>query len=172
MSSDSVVLVGLDVHKDSIMVAYSVGFGDVENLGKISPRATDIDRLCQGMQSKASQVMFVYEAGPCGYGLHRQLTGKGHECMVCAPTLIPRKPGERVKTDRRDAIKLVRSLRAGDLSAVHVPTVEDEAFRDLARAWSAARHDLKQARQRLKSFLLSHGVQYSGRANWGPAHRR
>jgi transposase len=86
--------------------------------------------------------------------------------------LIPRKPGDRVKTDRRDAIKLVRSLRAGDLSAVHVPTVEDEAFRDLARAWSSTRDDLKQARQRLKSFLLSHGVQCSGRANWGPAHRR
>src|ERR1700680_2906810 len=84
MSSDSVVLVGLDVHKDSIVVAYSVGFGDVENLGKISPRATDIDRLCKRMQSKASQVMFVYEAGPCGYGLHRPLTGKGHQCMVCA----------------------------------------------------------------------------------------
>ena len=92
--------------------------------------------------------------------------------MVCAPSLIPRKPGERVKTDRRDAIKLVRSLRAGDLSAVHVPTVEDEAFRDLARAWSTAKDDLKQARQRLKSFLLSHGVHYSGRPNWGPAHRR
>jgi len=91
---------------------------------------------------------------------------------VCAPSLIPRKPGERVKTDRRDAIKLVRSLRAGDLSAVHVPTVEDEAFRDLARAWSAAREDLKAARCRLKSFLLSHGVHYLGRPDWGATHRR
>jgi transposase len=172
MSSDSVVLVGLDVHKDSIMVAYSVGFGDVENLGKISPRATDIDRLCKRMQSKASQVMFVYEAGPCGYGLHRQLTGKGHQCMVCAPSLIPRKPGERVKTDRRDAARLVRSLRAGDLSPVHVPTIEDEACRDLVRAWGAAKQDLKQARQRLKAFLLVHDVRYTGRADWGPAHRR
>jgi transposase len=92
--------------------------------------------------------------------------------MVCAPSLIPRKPGERVKTDRRDAIKLVRSLRAGDLSAVYVPSVEDEAFRDLARAWVSAKDDLKRARQRLKAFLLSHGVGYTGCADWGPSHRR
>ncbi|MFM0213949.1 IS110 family transposase, partial [Paraburkholderia sediminicola] len=104
--------------------------------------------------------------------LYRQLVNKGFECMVCAPSLIPRKPGERVKTDRRDAIKLVRSLRAGDLSAVHVPDVEDEAFRDLARAWSSAREDLGQARRRLKSFLLAHDVRYSGRADWSAAHRR
>lgn len=92
--------------------------------------------------------------------------------MVCAPSLIPKKPGERVKTDRRDAVKLVRSIRAGDLSAVCVPTVEDEAFRDLARAWMTAKDDLRQARQRLKSFLLAHDVRYAGHADWGPAHRR
>jgi len=172
VNNDSTVFVGLDVHKDSIVAAYSVGFGEIEILGKIAPRATDIDRLCKRMQSKASNVVFVYEAGPCGYGLHRQLTAKGYPCMVCAPSLIPRKPGERVKTDRRDAAKLVRALRAGDLSPVHVPTVEDEAFRDLVRAWGAAKQDLKQARQRLKAFLLVHDVRYSGRANWGPAHRR
>lgn len=92
--------------------------------------------------------------------------------MVCAPSLIPKKPGKRVKTDRRDAIRLVRSLRAGDLSAVYVPGVEDEAFRDLARAWASARDALRHARQRLKSFLLVHGIHYVGRADWGPAHRR
>jgi transposase len=172
MENDSTLYVGLDVHKDSITVAYAIGMGDVELLGKIGTTQIEIDRLCKRLQSKARHVRVVYEAGPCGYGLYRRLIAKGFDCMVCAPSLIPRKPGDRVKTDRRDAIKLVRSLRAGDLSAVHVPTVEDEAFRDLARAWSSARDDLKQARQRLKSFLLSHGVQYSGRANWGPAHRR
>jgi transposase len=83
--------------------------------------------------------------------------------MVCAPSLIPRKPGRRVKTDRRDAAKRVRALRAGDLSAEHVPTVEDEAFRDLVRAWGNAKQDLKQARQRLKAFLLVHDVRYCGR---------
>ncbi|PVY17626.1 transposase [Paraburkholderia silvatlantica] len=92
--------------------------------------------------------------------------------MVCAPSLIPRKPGERIKTDRRDAIKLVRLLRTGDLSAVYVPTVDDEAFRDLARAWVSAKDDMKRARQRLKAFLLSHGVRYVGRADRGAAHRR
>ena len=172
MNQDSTLYVGLDVHKDSITVAYATGLDDVELFGKIGTTQTALDRMCKRLQSKARHVHVVYEAGPCGYGLHRRLLEKGFDSMVCAPSLIPRKPGDRVKTDRRDAFKLVRSLRAGDLSAVHVPTGEDEAFRDLARAWSSARDDLKQARQRLKSFLLSHGVQYSGRANWGPAHRR
>ena len=172
MNQDSTLYVGLDVHKDSITVAYATGLDDVELFGKIGTTQTALDRMCKRLQSKARHVHVVYEAGPCGYGLNRRLLEKGFDSMVCAPSLIPRKPGDRVKTDRRDAFKLVRSLRAGDLSAVHVPTGEDEAFRDLARAWSSARDDLKQARQRLKSFLLSHGVQYSGRANWGPAHRR
>jgi transposase len=114
----------------------------------------------------------VYEAGPCGYSVYRYLTGKGHRCMVCAPSLIARKPGDRVKTDRRDAQNLVRALRANDLSAVHVPDATDEAFRDLVRAWAGARVDLRQAKQRLKSFLLVHDTRYTGKANWGDAHRR
>jgi transposase len=172
MEHDSTVYVGLDVHKDSITVAYAIGTGEVELLGKIGTTQADIDRLCKRLQSKGRHIRIVYEAGPCGYGLYRQLVEKGFDCMVCAPSLIPKKPGERVKTDRRDAVKLVRALRAGDLSAVYVPGIEDEAFRDLARAWVTAKDDLKQARQRLKSFLLSHGVRYTGRADWGPAHRR
>jgi transposase len=172
MESDSTLYVGLDVHKDSITVAYAIGMGDVELLGKTGTTQIEVDRLCKRLQAKSMRIYVVYEAGPCGYGLYRRLVEKGFDCMVCAPSLIPRKPGDRVKTDRRDAIKLVRSLRAGDLSAVHVPTVEDEAFRDLARAWSSAREDLKQARCRLKSFLLSHGVHYLGRPDWGPTHRR
>lgn len=172
MQNDSTLYIGLDVHKDSITIAYAKGLGDVELLGKIGTSQIELDRLCKRLCTNATRIYVVYEAGPCGYGLYRHLVAKGFECMVCAPSLIPRKPAERVKTDRRDAIKLVRSLRAGDLSAVHVPSVEDEAFRDLARAWAAAREDLKQARQRLKSFLLSHGVHYLSQANWGPAHRR
>lgn len=171
MEHDSTVYVGLDVHKESITVAYAIGMGEVELLGKTGTTKTDTDRLCKRLQSKGRHVRIVYEAGPCGYGLYRQLMDKGFDCMACAPSLIPKKPGERVKTDRRDSIKLVRALRAGDLSAVYVPSVEDEAFRDLARAWAAAKDDLKHARQRLKSFLLSHGVRYTGSANWGPAHR-
>ena len=172
MENDNTLYVGLDVHKDSITVAYALGTGEVEVLGKIGTTKTDIDRLCKRLQSKARHIRIVYEAGPCGYGLYRQLLQKGFDCIVCAPSLIPKKPGERVKTDRRDAVKLVRSLRAGDLSAVHVPTTEDEAFRDLTRTWVSAKDDLKAARQRLKAFLLSHGVRYEGRADWGPAHRR
>ena len=172
MENDSTLYVGLDVHKDSITVAYALGPGEVEVLGKTGTTQADIDRLCKRLQSKARRIRVVYEAGPCGYGLYRQLVQKGFDCIVCAPSLIPRKPGERVKTDRRDAVKLVRSLRAGDLSAVYVPTVDDEVFRDLARAWVSAKDDLKRARQRVKAFLLSHGVRYTGRADWGPAHRR
>lgn len=172
MEHDSTVYVGLDVHKESITVAYAVGTGDVEVLGRIGTTRGDIDRLCKRLRSKGRHVHVVYEAGPCGYGLYRQLVEEGFECMVCAPSLIPKKPGERVKTDRRDSIKLVRALRAGDLSAVYVPGIEDEAFRDLARAWMTAKNDLKQARQRLKSFLLSHRVRYPGKADWGSSYRR
>ena len=172
MQNDSTLFVGLDLHKDSITVAYALDNGEIQALGKTGTSQTDIDRLCKRLKAKGCHIKVVYEAGPCGYGLQRRLVAKGFECMVCAPSLIPRKPGERVKTDRRDAINLVRLLRSDNPTAVHVPTVEDEAFRDLARAWASARSDVKRARQQLKAFLLSHGVRYTGCANWGAAHRR
>lgn len=143
MMNDSTIYMGLDAHKESIVAAYSIGFGEVQGLGNVGVCARDLDRLCTRMQSKASQVVFVYEAGPCGYGLYRYLTKKGFDCMVCAPSLIARKPGDRVKTDRRDAITLVKALRMGDLTRVHVPDIADEALRDLVRAWSAAKQDLR-----------------------------
>src|SRR5258707_4693317 len=160
MQNVSTLFVGLDVHKESITVSYALDAGEVQVLGKICTTQAEVDRLCKRLQSKAkgARVSVVYEAGPCGYGLQRHLSDKGIECMVCAPTLIPRKPGERVKTDRRDAIKLVRSLRADDLTAVHVPTAEDEAFRDLARVWAKAPDELKGSRQALKGFQLRHAV--------------
>lgn len=172
MRNHSTVFVALDVHQKSIIAAYAVGAGEVQDLGNIGARQCDLDRLCKRMQSKGSQLRFVYEAGPCGYAVYRYLTGKGFDCTVCAPSKIARKPGDRVKTDQRDARKLVRALRMNDLSAVHVPDATDEAFRDLVRVWGAARQDLAKAKQRLKSFLLVHDVRYSGKANWGEAHRR
>jgi transposase len=116
--------------------------------------------------------VFAYKAGPCGYVLYRHLTLKGLECLVVAPSLIPRKAGDCVKTDRRDAMQLARLLRSGDLTPVYVPQVQDEAIRDLSRAREDAVMDLKRARLRLKSFLLRLGLHYVGRATWNDAHRR
>jgi transposase len=168
------LFIGLDVHKDSIAVAY-VAFdhgADVTYLGTIGTRQTDIDQLVRKLQSKAKQLVFVYEAGPCGYWLYRYLSKKGHACGVVAPSLIPKKAGDRVKTDRRDAIQLARLMRSGDLTPVYVPKLEDDAIRDLTRAREDATQDLKAAKFRLKAFLLRHDIRYTGRANWGPAHLR
>lgn len=174
MSHSSTLYVGLDVHKDSIAVAYVAKEHDAEviYLGTIGTRQADIDQLIRKMQSKAKHLVFVYEAGPCGYWLYRYLTKKGHVCWVVAPSLIPKKAGDRVKTDRRDAIQLARLMRSGDLSPVYVPKVEDEAIRDLTRAREDAIRDLKTAKFRLKAFLLRHDIRYTGRAAWGPAHLR
>jgi transposase len=124
------------------------------------------------MQSKAKHLIFVYEAGPCGYWLYRYLTKKSYDCWVVAPSLIPKKPGDRVKTDRRDAVQLARLARSGDLTVVYVPAVEDEAIRDLTRAREDTISDLKSAKFRLKAFLLRQDIRYTGRANWNPAHLR
>jgi len=174
MTQSSTLYVGMDVHKDSIAVAYVVQDhgAEVISLGNIGTRQCDIDKLIRRLQSKSPRLVFVYEAGPCGYWLYRYLTKKGHVCWVVAPSLIPKKPGDRVKTNRRDAIKLARLMRSGDLTPVYVPKVEDEAIRDLCRAREDAIHDLKAAKFRLKAFLLRHDIRYTGRATWGPAHLR
>jgi len=144
----------------------------VISLGAIGTRQCDIDQLIRNMPSKSSQLVFVYEAGPCGYWLYRSLTHKGHVGWVVAPSLIPTKPGNRVNTNRRDAITLARLMRSGDLTPVHVPRVEDEAIRDLCRARDDAIRDLQAAKFRLKALLLRHDIRYTGRAPWGPAHLR
>jgi transposase len=174
MSQSSTLFIGMDVHKDSIAVAYVAQDhgAEVIYLGAIGTRQCDIDQLIRRMQSKAKHLIFVYEAGPCGYWLYRYLTQKGSDCWVVAPSLIPKKAGDRVKTDRRDAVQLARLARSGDLTAVYVPKVEDEAIRDLTRAREDAISDLKDAKFRLKAFLLRQDIRYVGRANWGPAHLR
>ena len=139
-------------------------------VGAIGTRQADLDKLIRRLQAKTPALVFAYEAGPCGYRLHRDLTNQGFDCHVVAPSLIPKKPGDKVKTDRRDAVELARLLRSGDLTPVYVPTVDDEAIRDLCRARDAARLTLKNAKLRLKAFLLRLGLHYVGRADWNDAH--
>jgi len=128
--------------------------------------------LLRKLQSKGKTLHFVYEAGPCGYWLYRYLTKKDLTCWVVAPSQIPKKAGDRVKTDRRDAVQLARLLRSGDLSPVYIPSVEDEAIRDVVRAREDVLKDLKAAKVRLKAFLLRQDIRYEGRANWTAAHLR
>jgi transposase len=130
----------------------------VVSLGTIGTRQCDIDKLIRKLQAKGAPLVFVYEAGPCGYWLYRYLTRQGLSCHVVAPSLIPRKPGDRVKTDRRDAVMLARLMRSGDLTAIYVPTVEDEAIRDLSRGREDALRDLKATKYRLKAFLLRQDI--------------
>jgi transposase len=174
MPHSSTLYVGLDVHKDSIAVAdvSKDHNAEVIYLGPIGTRQRDIDQLVRKLQSKAKRLVFVYEAGPCGYWLYRYFTQKGHLCWVVAPSLIPQKAGDRVKTDRRDAMQLARLMRSGDLTPVYVLKVKDKAIRDLTRAREDALRDLKAAKLRLKAFLLRHDIRYTGRASWGPAHLR
>jgi transposase len=174
MNQSSTLSVGMAVHQESIAVAYVAEehHAEVVYLGTIGTRPCDIDQLIRKMQSKSTHLVFVYEAGPCGYWLYRYLTKKGYVCWVVAPSLIPKKAGDRVKTNRRDAIQVARLMRSGDLTPVDVPQVEDEAIRDLSRAREDALRHLKTAKHRLKACLLRHDIRYTGRATWSPAHRR
>lgn len=170
---DIITYVGLDVHKETIAVALADGGGrgDVRAFGQIVNNPAALSRLLTKLVQPGRALKFCYEAGPCGYGIQRQLTDAGHDCVVVAPSLIPRKPGDRIKTDRRDANNLARLHRAGELSAVWIPDPAHEAMRDLVRARLAAVRSLRQARQQLSGFLLRHGFHY-GRPAWTQMHRR
>lgn len=170
---ETITFVGLDSHKDRISVALAdgAGAGEVRYLGEIDNTPTAVGALVEKLAATHGALAFCYEAGPCGYGVHRQITGLGHDCTVVAPSLIPTRPGDRVKTDRRDAAMLARLHRAGELTAVWVPDAGHEAMRDLARAREAAMDDLRRARQRLGGFLLRHGRVYTGKTSWTKAHR-
>lgn len=173
MENDTTVFVGLDVHKDSITAA-CIGARSSDqpiDLGTLGTQQYAIDRLIKKLSGRG-RLQFVYEAGPCGFWLERYLRDRGEECVIAAPSLIPKRPGDRVKTDRRDARNLALALRAGTLTAVHIPTPEQEAFRDVVRAWQQSKRDITAAKQRLKSFLLRNDIRYTGRATWNAAHRR
>ena len=148
--------VGLDVHAETISVAVAEQDGEIRSLGTIANREESIRKLVKKL-GPTEELRFCYEAGPTGYALYWQLTRMGAKCEVVAPTLVPVKAGDRVKTDRRDALKLARNYRAGELTAVWVPDAAHEALRDLVRAREAAKQDELRARHRLSKFLLRHG---------------
>lgn len=152
----NVRFIGLDVHAETIAVAVAEAGGEVRSLGTIPNRAESVRRLI-GKLGKPASLRVCYEAGPTGYVLYWQLMELGVHCEVVAPTLVPVKAGDRVKTDRRDAEKLARCYRAGDLTAVWVPDAAHEALRDLVRARLAAKRDQLRARHRLGKFLLRQG---------------
>lgn len=164
--------VGLDVHAETIAVAVAEADGEVRALGSIPHRPEAVAKLMRQLGSR-EQLRVCYEAGPCGYVLYWQLTKLGIHCEVVAPTLVPTKPGDRVKTDRRDAAKLARCYRAGDLTAVWVPDAAHEALRDLVRARAVAKQDQLRARQRLGKLLLRRGIRAPEKLKpWTRRHRR
>jgi transposase len=172
MSEVTTAFVGLDVHKDSIAIAVAQpGRAAPQFLGTTGPLLAEVEKALSHCGTPR-ELLIVYEAGPCGYGLVRQLSARGYRCEVIAPTLIPRKPGDRIKTDRRDALALAHFARAGDLTPVVVPQEPDEAIRDLSRAREDAVRARLKARQQLKAMLLRHGQRYTGKSSWTAAHER
>ena len=161
--------VGLDVHAETIAVAVAEAGGEVRSVGIIPNRLESIRKLI-GKLGSAPHLKVCYEAGPTGYVLYWQLTVLGIACEVVAPTLVPTRAGDRVKTDRRDAEKLARCYRAGELTAVWVPDAAHEALRDLVRAREDAKEDLLRRRHRLSKFLLRHGRRYRQGQNWTQRH--
>ena len=174
MREDSEVYVGLDTSKLKISVALAEAGrdGEVRFLGEIDSTPEAVERLVRKLAKRHRRLAFAYEAGPTGYGLQRQIAALGHDCAVVAPSLIPKRPGERVKTNRRDALTLAKLHRAGELTPVWVPDPGHEAMRELVRAREAAMEDLRAKRQHLQSFLLRHGRVFTGRGAWTRAHTR
>ena len=172
MSNLSEAFVAFDTSKlrNAVAIADAGRAGEIRFLGEIDNTAAATAKLVKKLAAKYERLTFCYEAGPTGYGLYRQISSLGHECTVAAPSLIPRKPGNRVKTNRRDALSLVKLLRAGELTAVWVPDRHHEAMRDLTRAREAAVMDLRSKRQQVSAFLLRQGLHYPCKNTWSKAH--
>ena len=158
--------------RNAVAIADAGRAGEVRFVGEIENTGPATAKLVRKLAAKYERLTFCYEAGPTGYGLYRQIKSLGHECIVVAPSLIPKKPGDRVKTNRRDALSLVKLLRAGELTAVWVPDPRHEAMRDLTRARGAAVEDLRGKGQRVSSFLLRRGLHYPGQKTWTKTHMR
>src|ERR1700680_312989 len=173
MSNHSEAFVAFDTSKlrNAVAVADPGLTGEIRFLGEIENTATTTAKLARKLAGKYERLTFCYEAGPTGYELYRQIKSLGHECIVVAPSLIPKKPGDRVKTNRRDAVSLAKLLRADELTAVWVPDCRHEAVRDLTRGRDTAVIDLRSKRQQLSAFLLRQGRWYpAGKKTWTKAH--
>ena len=172
MQDHSEAFVAFDTSKSRNAVAIAEGgrSGEVRFLGEIDNTPEATTKLVRKLAGRYARLTFCYEAGPTGYGLYRQIARMGHTCVVVAPSLIPKRPGDRVKTNRRDALSLARQLRAGELTAVWVPDPRHEAMRDLTRARGTAVVDVRSKRQQVSGFLLRLGRHYSGKKTWTKAH--
>jgi len=170
----SVLHVSLDVHKMSMEVAIAEAgaHGEVRHYGRIGGDLEALDKVTRKLKAKGAELRFAYEAGPCGYQIYRHLTAQGYYCLVAAPALIPRRPGDRLKNDRRDALTLARLFRAGELTPVQVPDADDEAMRDLTRGREDAKSVERRAKQRTAALLLRHGRRYPGKTTWGRGYWR
>jgi transposase len=173
VAGDKEAFIGVDVAKlrNAVAVADAGRDGEVRFYGEVDASPDSMRRLAARLAGKYQRLHFCYEAGPTGYGLHRLLTGLGHSCIVVAPSLIPRKPSDRVKTNRRDAVSLARLLRAGELTAVWVPDTAHEAMRGLVRARAAAARDVGTKKRQVSAFLLRHSRLFSRKKNWGARYR-
>jgi len=174
MEQSTEIFVGIDVSKarNAIAVASGGRNGEVRFVGEVDSSVESMRRLIKGITAKHALAHFCYEAGPTGYGLHRLIVSMGFPCSVVAPSLIPRKPSNRVKTNRRDAVALAKLLRAGELTAVWVPDESHEAMRDLVRARAAAVETLCVNRQQVSAFMLRHGRIFPRKTAWGARHLR
>jgi len=170
----SEAFIGIDTSKSRNAVAIAEGGrgGEVRFLGEFPNTEAAMRKLVAKLAAKYEKLTFCYEAGPTGYGLYRLIKSLAHECIVVAPSLTPKKPGERVKTNRRDALSLAKLLRADELTAVWVPDERHEAMRDLSRARQASKKDLQGKRQQISSLMLRLGRYYPGKKTWGPAHAK
>jgi transposase len=172
MHDDITAFVGLDVHKDTVAIALAPAGRDAPRfVGTCGPKLAELIKAVSKL-GKPANTLLAYEAGPCGFALARELIAAGWRCQVIAVSKVPVRPGERIKTDRRDALTLAGYLRAGELTPVVIPDAHDEAIRDLSRAREDAARARLKVRQQICAMLLRHGRYYPGKTRWGPTHER